>query len=276
MTPPVFKSGQTATIVVNLPLDGDDVVTPTLIMATLLDEAGALINSYSISPPSDGADTVAVVIDGADNTLQPASRRGARSVEITFTTDAGVFVETTYYLIENTVMLAVLDNSFVTYPESLMVRADLPRLDGWDASGDEARIAALTIAHTSMCGLRYRYRVGLEGQTRIADLYGVYTDGYGRIWVNVLDIGNVKSWEWADYPNDFKTALRRAQVVEADNLLRGDPIGDKRRAGIISESIGESKMFLRSVPDVQLPISREALTHLRGYLTYAIRIGRGS
>jgi hypothetical protein len=80
--------------------------------------------------------------------------------------------------------------------------------------------------------------------------------------------------DWNTYPPRFQNALKRAQMLEANSILGGNQIADKRRDGIISETIGESKIFLNNRPPLRTPVTREALEALYGYLYYQSRVGR--
>lgn len=275
MTTPIYKSGTTVSIAVPLPQVGNSPVTPTAVTATVHDEVGVVLATISPDLPQAGAGVLVFDIPADKNLLNPNARKGARQVEVTFTADEGTFIETAHYLIEAKNQLAILGNTFMTYPEALMVRSDLPMLNGWDAATDSQRIGAMVVAHQSMCNLRYRYRVGATGsQRRLTGFPGTSSDNSGRIWASVSDIRETLDWEWAEMPEDFKTALKRAQLVQADVQLAGDPIGDKRRQGIVSETIGEASMFLKSVPEVRLPVCAAALEHLRGYVTFSVGIAR--
>lgn len=274
MTTPVYRSGSTVPVTVTLPLDGSDPLIPSAVSVTVKDETGVVITTLNPTLPVSGDTSVAFEIGATHNTLGSGVRKGVRSVETQFTTANGIFFDTTHYIIESSVQLVVLENSFQTYPEALMNRTDLPSLNGWDAAADSARIAALQIAHWNMCAMRYQYRVGIAGQSRITDFPGVSSDPYGRVYAHVSDIRNTLDHEWDEFPDEFKTALKRAQLVEADVMLKGDPVGDKRRAGIVSEKIGESSMLFRQVPEAQFAVSREALQHLKGFVAYSKRIAR--
>lgn len=72
-----------------------------------------------------------------------------------------------------------------------------------------------------------------------------------------------------------RAVLARSQLVEANCLLGGNPIEDRRRAGLLSDSIGESAMFFRTTKPLELPIYRETALSLRGYIIWTKQIGRG-
>lgn len=72
----------------------------------------------------------------------------------------------------------------------------------------------------------------------------------------------------------FRSALCRAQVIEANARLGGTDVSDLRREGLMSATVGEvSQMFRPSKPLV-LPISHRALQVLAGYITWSVRASR--
>lgn len=81
--------------------------------------------------------------------------------------------------------------------------------------------------------------------------------------------------EWQRIPFDELEKCTRAQLIEANVILGGDPIGDRRRAGLISDSSGESAQFFRSGKPLQVSVTRQALQELGGLLQWSQRVGRG-
>ena len=273
---PVYKAAAAVTISVPLPLDATSGVhAVTAITVAVRDETGVLIGNLTPGIPDDIDSELTFTVPAERNLLPVGARKGARQIEVTMTDATGTFIEINHYVLAATNQLTLLENTFMSYPESLMVRSDLPQLMGWDIATDTDRQAALLVAHQAMCNLRYRYRVGQAGsQRRLSDFPGVSTDTAGGIWATISDIRSVLDWEWQEMPADFKTALKRAQIVEADNSLAGDPVGEKRRMGIVSETIGESSMFFKQSPDIKLPISSAAMVHLRGFVSFSTRSAR--
>ncbi len=67
--------------------------------------------------------------------------------------------------------------------------------------------------------------------------------------------------------------LNQAVLIEADFLLGGNPVEQRRRMGMMSDSTGESAHFLRPTKPIQLPICREAALALTPYVVFNTRIG---
>lgn len=271
---PVYPENTEVVVTVALPVFGGAPLIPSTVTRSVKDETGAIVSPAEEVPVEGSAPGGAIT--SMDITI-PASingipgRRAARVVDVQFTTDKGVFDAQVIYLLESPEQLQRLKNSFVNAAEAQMTRRDMPRLDGWDAATEAERVAALVTAYRSLCRLTYRYRnheAILQSRLTWGD---PNFDGY----IYIVDIETLTDEEWAQVPDKVREAIQRAQMAEADTLLRGDPVGDKRRAGIISETVGESSMFFRQTPEVRMSVSKEALEYLSGYIYRDTRIARG-
>ena len=80
--------------------------------------------------------------------------------------------------------------------------------------------------------------------------------------------------QYAQLPERFKLALRKAQVTEADNILGDDVLGAKREAGIILDSVGQTKQMFRNTKPLDMPVSKRALRFLSYFLVFNRTIGR--
>jgi hypothetical protein len=263
-----FPENLAATVSVPLPLKDGAPWVPTSATFDVRDEAGVVILPTQPIDLDGVTDAVFVTVSGSVNNL--AGRvRGARTVTVVLTYPDGTLTKTTSYLVQATLRLKRLTNSFVSEGEALMIRAEMPSLEGWDAASEDERLAALVTAHKSLCRLTLRYK----RQTSMSRVTWGEDEGSGYTYVYELD--RLLDSEWDEIDPLVKTALQRAQMREADTLLRGDPVADRRRAGIISETVGESSMFFRQVPEVRGAVSREAMEEIGRYVVRSTRIARG-
>jgi hypothetical protein len=276
MTTPIYLSGAPVAITVNLPLWAGVPVTLTAISRVVTNEAGSTISGDTVVSLPTGLETFVVVpVSGTLNTLSAGSTDALRQVTTTIVSPVGTFTDTQSYIVRSTAPLVRMSNSFITLPETILVRHAMTKLNGWDAATEDQQIAALISAHRNMTQLRYRFPIGENFQSRIVDFYGMSVDNvFGRIFVVLSDIMFYNETDYAGFPEDFQQALKRAQMAEADNLLGGDPIGAKRAVGIVSEDIGESRMKFQNIPEIQSPICRVAMNILRGYIVNAVLVGR--
>lgn len=260
---PTYPENTDVAVVVDFPqIDGAS-ITPTAIGYIVMDERGTVVRARE-EAIADG-ETVSVVIPASANAL-PATGviRGLRSVRFVFTTDAGTYTADKRYIIETANKLIPMFNSFQTYEEAVVTRLDLPDLDGWDVATEENHIPALITAHDRMCRASFRYRLAQNS---------VEYDEKQMYWY-INSMRERTPQDFADFPVNFQIALRRAQIYEADSILSGDPVGDKRLDGVVSETIGEAKMFFNNKPPIRTPMCRKAMEVLAPYLYRANRIGR--
>lgn len=236
-------------------------VVPTALSVRVLDENEAEVvgaTSVSFAP---GDTEVAVLVSGPNNTLSVGAIKGYRLIELTMTTDDGTVVTSTDYMIATATRLVVMVNSFQTFGMAKMLSSEIPGLVGFSQASEDDQIACLVEAYERLTRLGYYVKWPRdEDQQRYIDLNAVERVAPKR-W-RVIDADEFE----LIFPAPFKQAIRKAQIVEANEILVGDAVSDKRRSGLLSESIGESSVFFRTGRPIDLGISRAALEYLTGYI----------
>jgi hypothetical protein len=154
--------------------------------------------------------------------------------------------------------LVVGENSFSVLSNLLLIASQMIHLRAFHFADKNHQVSALTQAWNNLGQLPVRFE----------DLRGTdsFDKGSTRELIDV-DILNLA-------PKTYQRLLR-AQVIEADDVLGGNPIEARRRAGLISDSAGESAHFFRSSKPLSLPCCRAAIDELRGIVNWGARIGRG-
>lgn len=261
-----YQDRTEVTVTVDYPTDAGAVITPNSITYTVTDEDGDTLAAETVTPPEgDLGSQLTVVIPSTLNHVPDSALRAARLVTFEFGADSGTYTVQHRYAIEKAVLLVPMKNSFQTYERALLTRMDLVNADGWDSADVPAQFASLVEAHARMCRLTYKYRMNQNA---------VMYDASDPYWVvdsmAQRTVDDLRSW-----PDDFVSALRKAQVLEANYILTGDPIVQRRREGVISETIGEVKMFFQSTPPLRTPINSAAMTVISPFLYKSRRIGRG-
>lgn len=245
-----------ATVSLSFPLidlNGDPVV-PTGVSYTVRDENGQILQPATAVTVAAGATVAAVSV--APSVNQAA---GLRMVTVTFATAGGPITYEAAYILRDPVRLRVLQNSFQTFEQALYEASRLLRLDAFAAADPDDQKSALEEAYLRLTRLGYRLR------KRDDDLFNRitwYVDETisPRRWLDMSEA------EFNLLPIDFKKAIKRAQVLEANAILAVDPVADRRRFGIVSETIGESSMFFRNAKPLDLGLSAAALDALTGYV----------
>ena len=88
-----------------------------------------------------------------------------------------------------------------------------------------------------------------------------------------FNIGNISEVDLTLIDSDLLAAIAKAQIAEADFMMGGDTVEDKRRTGLMSETVGESSNMFRPGKPLVLAGSEKALRYLTGYITWSRRIG---
>lgn len=228
----------------------------------VIDQNENLVTDGSPTPMA-GESEVVISVAAIANTLSENELRSLRSVEVIFTTPAGAVLASDQYIVEAEKTLVVNVNTFQTYGEATLGAYELFGLQGWNIATKQDREMALVAARRNIAELRFRYQF---------DAYQDVIDSS----VGVSDLTLISQSRWDALPADFKQALKRAQILEADFLLTGgeNAVDVKRRLGIISETIGESSMFLRAAKPLEQAVCRRAMKELSKYTINRIRIAR--
>lgn len=256
-----FVAGADVTLTIPLQDVNGETVTPTAIEVVVLDEDENELARWS--HPVEG-------VSGEIEVLVPAAYNspGVRTVELTLTTAAGEVTQLAVYALRAPTRLVVLQNSFQTWGRALAEAGDMPNLLGWEGAEDFERQTALIEAFRRLIRLGYLVRWPRE-----IDDMRYLTEIDRRIAPQHWATMTHEQWStW--YPETFRAALRRAQIAEADQIIGGDRIGEKRRAGIFAETIGESKMMFRMGKPLDLGVSAQALQHVTGFVDLKMTTGR--
>lgn len=226
---------------------------------------------------------VTIVTSGETNTLAEGMSRDIRVICLKImTTEGGTeFLEYTYG-ISVADPLEVGVNSFVTYRQAQRLAMDIPKLNNWEKLSAAQRISALMEARTRICRLsfdlgkiqldmtRQDYVVQAAGKPRVVKVGEIFGVDEGAV-----NLSDLTKEEFENLPEAFRQALAVAQVAEADDILEVDSIADRRRQGLILETIGEVKqMFSNVLPSSYRSISSKASGYLSRYLTSGKKLAR--
>lgn len=267
-------SGQASKFTVSILAEDGTPYVPTGAAWEIFDEAGVAIDDDAIDV-SSAADSVSFTVPAAALTLPEGVTSAGRELVVTLTTADGAIELRDYFVLVASNPLVRLTNTIVTYAEALAIRQGFgPSLNAWDATEDHAaRASALIHAHANLCRIGYTVSMLNGGQVSDYAGYGTGTDDIFDMSKRVRLTG-ITADAFAALPDHFQRAIKRAQLIEADSILGGDEVGDKRADGIISETIGESSTFFQSKPGLNLPISRRTFAALKGYIAFSVSAGR--
>lgn len=193
----------------------------------VLNAQGEILEDYTTPNGFDpAAASTVVTVEQALN--QSSDKVDIRQVNVRLITSDGTYNQTVYYkLLGDQTKLTVMVDSFMTFPESVVVRAKMSdRLEYYDELTDALKANALENT------FRTFHKVAFKPMGYAPQNQPMYIDGLSESQFRAL-------------PTDFQLALKRAQLFQADALVESSPILDKIRHGIVSETIGESSMFFK-------------------------------
>lgn len=214
----------------------------------LTDVTGATLIPDTEVPDFNTAEQESTVLIPAEfNTI--TNKFDARVVEATYTGSDGSLTKTSvfYEIVGDVVKLTPMLDSFMYFPESFFIRKRIIEpMVYYDELSDTNKALALTAAFEKLVTLKF-------------NVDGVKTD-----------LSTTTAEQLSGMDPKFVEALKLAQMVEANNLVENNPVKDKVRMGIISETIGESSMFFKQkgldAPSYYSGISDDAYPYLSKYL----------
>lgn len=217
-----FASNTSITISVPYEYNGQS-LTLTNFEYELSDANSVVLLPRQADPNFSALNTASELVLGASLNASTA-KRDVRMLTCYLTTVDGEFVVPQVYTIKgNPLKLTPLEDSFMTYPESVLIRSKIAEeMTYYDDLPAELAVIALENSFTRLATLKFQV-----GVTVVDDIKSLTIDAF-----NALDA-------------DFLLALKKVQIIEANLIVENSPIKDKIRAGIISETIGESSMFFR-------------------------------
>tara|TARA_B100002049_G_scaffold236151_2_gene222156 strand:- start:1265 stop:2038 length:774 start_codon:yes stop_codon:yes gene_type:complete len=206
-----------------------------------------------------------IVVPALCNQIPENRQRGVFLVDLVEVGPGGERVGTQYrYVVVGDLAFEIPAQSFQTYERALATGMGMANLSGWDKASDDKRINAMVEA-----ALRInRISFSLTDMTEFPDFPGLDEDVFE---------GQVSALSRAEFnalPAPFINALRLAQLAEANAILGGEPIEDRRQAGMISQTVGETSSFFRQGAPARTPVCRRAMEYLARFIDSSPKIAR--
>lgn len=255
-------------VIVEIPLtdlNGDPLTDILDITGTLHDAEDRIVEDAIPVPFMSGDSQVELTIHGSLNRLDPREVKSARVLRVAIETTQGTIRKSFSYLIVGDVRLEMMVNSFMSEEMVDLMVGDMTSLSGWTSAPTEQRISALVEAYNKVTRIPLRFFERDEDgrQLRTADHIIL-----PHMWSAITPA------KFLTYPDDFKSALRRAQITEANELLQGDGLMRRHRGGVVSETIGESSVTLKPGSVIDYGMSSQTMNCLRGFVYSVVKIAR--
>lgn len=260
-----FSAGNIARVPIDLVTRDGEAIVPVSASFKVYDDTGVELGSEAIAVTGNECEIV-VVVPGADNVIDAAALNGARTVVLTVVSADGQFDLSETYLLERPGFLAVPEMSAMTVQQSVMLSATMRQVvtEVWAHTDDHDRRAALMEAWSRISKFSFRPWRSTDDAAAAPD----------RLLNSQFRTNELSLADWQALPEHFKTALKRAQFIEACVILEGDPTWDRRVDGLISKTVGESSEMFSGKKPLISSISPKALRELKGYMRRSVRIAR--
>lgn len=247
-----FIAGNPVAIEVEFENSRGEFITPTSASYSLLDEQYQAIKVDQAFVPTGPAHLL--VIDASDNTLPAGTVSGYRQINVKFTDqDGAVYTTTANYVINQTAQVDPGVNGFATFGEIMIHATRMSEVETIMAAAPETVMSALTGAYFNIGRLSINLVVGSRTVHTTRD----------------LSAADLQLLEPVD-----RSRFIEAQIIEAEYLLGGNPVEQRRRMGLMSESIGEVSQFFRTSMPMTTPVCSDCYRVLSRYIRRGVTIGR--
>lgn len=243
-------------------------VTPSQVKARLFAEDGALIVDFGPLPFDPVLKGKEIVVPASFNLLGAGVFEEIRILKVELVTAAGSIRKTCNYVVQGDRELSVTENSFMSFGEAIMQSRVVANIEAWTGATEEQQFAALIEAFNRIIHIPLKYKVSSPLSRFDVMETCALTVSITRDHWEEIDLATFNA-----FPATFKKALKLAQIIEANEILSGDDISRRHRAGIISETVGESSMMLRGGA-VDFGASAATLRALAGFVSYEWKVNR--
>jgi hypothetical protein len=260
-----YKPGTDVPLTFSLTDESGSFITPISITWRVLDEAEVVLQDWAAAAVP-GTSDLKLTIPLALTSLTPPALRAIRTVEVEVITATGTVYLSDAIMLQGATALAFGVNSFQTYAQALLVSEDFTTdsMAGWSASDRETREKAMIQSYGRILLLPISRMAVLDEQSVLAS-----PQVFGPALLRDMTAAQMLQLEAR-----FLSALRSAQLVEADEILAADPVIAARQNGVTGMTVGQSTMFFRQRKTLDLPIGTRALKYLERYVRFGARIGR--
>lgn len=235
-----------------------DALVPTGLRWRLVDEGEVQLQAWTVAELTTGL--LDIVLAPTLTELPAGAARAVRTVYVEVTTATGTTLLSQSVLLRGVTVLMVPSNSFQTYSQALLLANDFSNLVAWPIAQRPAQEAALIEARNRIVRLPINTNA-YYGQDRLTEVS----------YYPAARIEDLTGPQFLQLEPHLAHALRQAQLVEADEILQGDPAGRQRENGLSALTVGESSQFFRG--QTSKPIDFGVCSRAYGYLARFVRTG---
>ena len=277
----VFSASTDVTVSVPLADKSGNALTVDAVTYRVVDQDGqVIVPDTPLASFAAGSAAAVIVVPAEKNSLAVGVPNALRNLVLECRIGANTVVIQDAYGIEVEDPLVVGINSFQTIAQARFTAMGLIDIPSWEAADDRSQILALIEARAHIIRLSFR---ALNSNVNWGqDSLNFVPEGNRDVsYVGRSDMFNfngslelLTAEQFKKLPTYFMDALRRAQVVEANEILGGDSIASRRRLGLVQDNVGESRQTFRASKPLELPVCARALQFLSRYVLMSLRTVR--
>ncbi|MDR9847023.1 hypothetical protein [Herbaspirillum huttiense] len=277
----VFSASTEVTVSVPLADKSGNALTVDAVTYRVLDQDDqVIVPDTPLTAFVAGSPAAVIVIPANKNGLADGVASALRNLVLECRIGSNtVFIQDAYGIeVEDPLVVGV--NSFQTVAQARFTAMSLIDIPSWQAADDRSQMLALIEARANIVRLSFRALNSnvMWGQ----DSLNFVPEGTRDVnYVGRSDMFNFNGSLELLTPDQFKKlptylldALRRAQVVEANEILGGDSIASRRRLGLVQDNVGESRQTFRQSKPLELPVCARAMRYLSRYVSMSLRTVR--
>lgn len=247
---------------------------------TLTDVDDEILSKGEVKGVTEGV--CKIKIESKFNTAESGRIKDMRVLYVEFSAENTELQEQTIkYLVAAKTPLVVGANSFVTLEQAQLLAETTPNMTYFKSASEEQIVQSLSASYEKIASYRFRLntRAVMENIAFVSEVAwrprAITDDDPMGLHSYRFKLSEVTPESYKTLPEDFKKALSKAQVLEANSQMAPtDSIEQRRRKGVILETINEVKMMFSSTTPVKENICSEAMSILAPWIDRSMRIGR--
>jgi hypothetical protein len=267
-----FKPGSDVPVTFVMSDEAGNVLTPTQLRWRVLDETETVTQDWTAITPLPSVSDVVVTVPASLTILTAPALRGIRTVELEITTSSGATVfMSEVIMLQGVTALSFGINTFQTYSQALLLTEDMidEHVAGWSPSSRETREKALIESYKRI--MQLPIGMHFDDQQSMLQIDTQFLQNYGPLMLRYMTPAQMLG-----IYKPMMKALQLAQATEATEILNGDPVMAARKAGILSQTVGESSQFFRPYKPLELAVSTRTINILQRWVRFNMKIGHAA
>lgn len=230
----------------------------------LKDESGSQLTSGS-GGSVDSMGYYIINIEPSFTLISP-KKYSVHTIELSVTDASGVKnIYSHRYVVNARSEPEIPSKTFQSIPDAIILAMDIHGVDSFLEADERGQMTAMIEAARRISLLNFEVYFGDEQEYLYDSKEVSHATGIRGL---TLD-------QFNNLPDELISAIKSAQVVEADEILgEYGEIAKRRAQGLMSESVGESSQMYQSGKPVDWPVSRRTMSFLAPFVRMTKKVGR--